>query len=339
MFAICKKFISQLTGKYTNCSSQAMLCQCCDGNVSTMTAEGVIPVGGSLLLGVEEYTAIQLSPSYSTYLDAAFNESEVAYIPEAEDVCCPRMVVHATSPIRCNHTPLWNNLVADTVALSYECIPASEVAETVFDWRGSCIEGQFEHKVLVGPCAVYPDEEAVPDSYKRSYSEALNYPTIQCRQAYTETLADTFGGVSYDPYVFCGTLLTNSCDTFTTVYYYCNDSCNVTAPHGDFAQLAENAATQCQGYNCEGTPYVMNDFYQGWVFAITRCMDCQDYSTDIQTYSMLAEQRAECYECGDPCRYLCSYERESCYEWLENCESWGGCPPECPDDCANLPEE
>ena len=316
-----------------------MICQCCNDVVSTMTAMGKIPLNGTvLLLGVEEYSVVQLSPSYPSYFDAASNETETSYNPQAQDICCPQMLVHVISPISCVATPAWNNLVADTAEVSCECLPASEAAAAAFGWTGGCVGQQFERKVIVGPCCVYPDAASVPDSYKQSYSVANSYPLIKCWQQYSSTSSYTYQGQSSEGYTYCGVTETNYCDTFHGIQYDCDyynadSGCLVIADHGNWTQLAENAATQCQGYNCESTPYVWTDNYHGWCHVIQRCKDCSSYSTYTSSYSMLAEQNSECYSCGDTCRWQCGDSQTSCYDWLNNCESYGGCPSECPESC------
>ena len=317
------------------------MCECCNGVVSTMTAMGNIPLGGSLLLNAEEYTAIQLSPGYPDYMTAAVNEKETAYIQDAADVCCPKLLAHVISPIRCASTPANNYLTSDIATVSFECLKDSEAKAAAFDWKGGCADMQFERKVIVGPCCVYPDGDGVPDSYKQSWSAAHTSSTLKCWQRYESTSTYYYNGTSSMMMHNCGVTETNSCGSFTGTYYSCDyynsdEGTLIPVDMGTpdlWTVLYAQVAASCGKYSCHGTPFVWTDNYHGWCYAITCCKKCDSYSVSTSNYTMMKNQNSECYSCGDTCRWQCGDYQSSCYQWLNNCAQYGSCPAACPDTC------
>ena len=331
-----------MTGKYTDCNSQAMICQCCNDVVSTMTAMGDIPLNGTtLLLGVEEYSVVQLSASYPSYFEAAANESETKYAQAAADACCPKLLAHVVSPIRCVWSPAFNSLTSDVVAsVDYECLIDSEAQAAAYDWKGGCTEQQFERKVIVGPCCVYPDGDGVPDSYKQSWSAANSSSLLRCWQSYNVTTTDYYNGESWT-WTDCGVTYTDRCGAFTGTYYSCDyynsdEGTLVPVDMGTtdlWTVLYAQVAISCANYSCQGDPEVWTDSYHGWCYAITCCKNCNGSTVITSNYEILSAQSEECYSCGDTCRWYCGDSQTSCYDWLNNCESYGGCPSECPESC------
>ena len=225
--------------------------------------------------------------------------------------------------------------MADTAEVTYECLPDSEANEAAYGWRGGCTELQFERKVIVGPCCVYPDGDGVPDSYKESWAVNNNYPLLRCWQSYDTTSTDYYNGDVWSMHD-CGVTFTDRCGAYNTVQYACdrysgteNGAYGCCSDYSPCWSVEEVLACYANSPFACGTPYLACC----WHWEGTCCRDTSNQTVTSYSFQILPVQSEECYTCGDTCRWQCGDYQTSCYEWMASCEEWGGCPSECPEYC------